>query len=258
MSRMKIAVRAGLGTTLILAACWLQTATAKPKPAPAGGRPQAGSRPGSGSISGKILFKGARPKLAQIDMSKDPVCAANTREPGYVEDGKVNPNGTLPNAFVFVKAGLKKLHFQPPSKPVTLDQRWCTYYPHVLGVMAGQPLRILNSDPTTHNTHFLPKINSDWNRSQPPGGAPLVHKFTQPEIMIPVECNLHPWMKAYVGVTSNPFYKVTKSSGTYSLKGLPPGDYTVEAWTATFGAEEKKVTVKPEQATTLDFTFTAH
>ncbi len=257
MNRNKTVWLMGLGVVLILAACWPQMAAIPPKAAvAAAGVPQAGAS--TGTVSGKISFEGARPKLAQIDMSKDPVCAAAVSDPGYVEDGKVNPNGTLPNVFVFVKAGLEKSSFRPPSRPVTLDQRGCTYYPHVLGIMVGQPLRILNSDPTTHNTHLTPKYNRDWNRSQPPGGAPLVHKFMHPEIMIPVHCNLHPWMRAYVGVTTNPSYAVTQSQGTFTLKGLPPGEYTIEAWTATFGTQEKKVTVQPGRSTQLDFTFKAH
>jgi hypothetical protein len=129
------------------------------------------------------------------------------------------------------------------------------YKPHVLGIQAGQTLQILTSDPTSHNIHPMPANNREWNLSQPPGGAALEQKFSRPEIMIPVKCNQHPWMRAYVGVTRHPFFAVTGSDGTFTLKGLPPGDYTIEAWTATFGTQEQNVTVGPSEEKTVSFTF---
>ena len=119
----------------------------------------------------------------------------------------------------------------------------------------GQTLSILTNDATTHNIHPMPKDNREWNMSQAPNAAPLEQKFSRPEIMIPVKCNQHPWMKAYVGVTKNPFFAVTGSDGTFTIKGLPPGDYTIEAWTATFGTQEQKVTVGAKESKTADFTF---
>ncbi len=132
------------------------------------------------------------------------------------------------------------------------------YRPHVLGVMAGQELRIVSSDPTTHNIHPMPKQNREWNQSQPPGAPPLVKKFAHPEVMIPVKCNQHPWMRAYIGVTSNPFFAVTGNDGAFVIRALPPGEYTLEAWTATFGTQERKVTVKPKSSSVVDFKFTSH
>jgi hypothetical protein len=131
------------------------------------------------------------------------------------------------------------------------------YRPHVLGLIAGQQLRIVSSDPTTHNIHPQPKDNRERNQSQPPGAAALLKKFARPEIMIPVKCNQHPWMHAYIGVIRNPFYAVTGNEGTFVLKGLPPGEYTLAAWTATSGTQEQKVTITPGQSTTANFTFKA-
>ena len=147
----------------------------------------------------------------------------------------MNDNGTLPNVFVYVKAGAENYTFAPPADAVTLDQDGCMYKPHVLGIMAGQTLKIVSSDATTHNIHPMPKDNAEWNMSQAPGAAPIEQKFARPEIMVPVKCNQHPWMRAWIGVTSNPFFAVSGSDGTFTIKGLPPGDYTIEAWTATFG-----------------------
>ena len=208
-----------------------------------------------GSVSGKISFEGTKPKLARILMDQDPVCVQKHSGPVYAEDGMVNDNGTLPSVFVYVKSGAEKYNFAAPSQSVELDQDGCLYKPHVLGIMVGQTLNILTKDATSHNIHPMPKDNREWNLSQPPGGAPLEQKFTRPEIMIPVKCNQHPWMRAYIGVTKNPFYAVTGSDGTFAITGLPPGEYTIEAWTATFGTQEQKVTVGPSEAKTADFTF---
>jgi plastocyanin len=209
----------------------------------------------TGIVTGKVRFEGKAPKRAIIKMDQDPVCAAKHAELPLAEDGAVNPDGSLPYVFVYVKDVPGT--FAPPAEPVILDQHGCQYEPHVLGVMAGQELRIVSSDATTHNIHPMPKDNREWNQSQPPGAAPLVKKFVHPEIMIPVKCNQHPWMKAYIGVVSNPLYAVTASEGTFTIKGLQPGEYTVEAWTATFGTREQKVTVRANESAMADFTFEA-
>jgi hypothetical protein len=191
-------------------------------------------------------------------MDQDPACLVqHGGQTVFAEDGAVNSDGTLANAFVYVKAGAEKYPFAPPADPVVLDQAGCMYKPHVLGLMAGQILRIVSSDDTTHNVHPMPKNNREWNMAQAPGAAPIEQKFPHPEIMIPLKCNAHPWMRAWIGVTSNPFFAVSGSDGTFTIKGLPPGDYTLAVWTATFGIQEKEVTLAPKQLKTVDFQFRA-
>ena len=210
-----------------------------------------------GEITGKIMFDGGHPKLAVIKMDQDPVCVSKHSAPVHVEDGEVNANNTVPNAFIYVKEGAEKYSFPTPADAVTLDQNGCMYKPHVFGVMAGQTLNIVSSDPTTHNIHPMPTDNQQWNESQPPGAAPLEKTFARQEVMIPVKCNQHPWMRAYIGVMKTSLYAVTGDDGTYTIKGVPPGDYTIEAWTATFGTQDQKVTVAPKATETRDFTFKA-
>jgi plastocyanin len=211
---------------------------------------------GTGEITGEIQYQGTRPHLQAINMANDPECVQeNQGREVYVQDGAVNSNGTLPNAFVYVKSGLQQGHFTPPAQDVTLDQQGCIYVPHVLGIMVGQTLKVVNSDFTTHNIHVMAKNNPQWNTSQPPGAAPINNKFDNPEIMVPVECNEHRWMKAYIGVVTNPFYDVSDTQGKFTIKGLPAGTYTIETWTATFGTQEKTVTVRPSETATLDFSF---
>jgi hypothetical protein len=208
-----------------------------------------------GEVTGRITFMGTPPVPQQINMDQDPACEQKSHGAVYAEDGQVNPNGTLPNAFVYVKAGAEKYVFAPPSDPAVLDQNGCMYKPHVLGIMAGQILKIVTSDDTTHNIHPMPQNNREWNMSQLPGAAPLLQRFKHPEVMIPIKCNQHPWMRAWLGVVLNPFFAVTGGDGTYTLKGLPPGDYTIGVWTATFGTQEQKLTVGPKETKTADFSF---
>jgi hypothetical protein len=210
-----------------------------------------------GEVDGKITFDGAKPKQQRIMMDQDPVCVQKHSTPVVAEDGGVNDNGTLPNVFVYVKTGAEKYTFAPPADPVVLDQDGCMYKPHVLGILAGQTLKIVSSDPTTHNIHPMPKDNMEWNMSQAPGAAPIEKKFARPEIMVPVKCNQHPWMRAWIGVSANPFFAVSGSDGTFSIKGLPPGNYTIEAWTATFGTQDQTVTVGAKETKTVDFKFKA-
>lgn len=210
----------------------------------------------TGEISGIIHFVGQKPARMPILMGEDPVCVKlHHGETVRVVDGEVNENSTLPNAFIYVKSGAEKYVFATPADPVVLHQQGCMYEPHVLGIMAGQVLEVENNDPTTHNIHPMPSRNRQWNISQLPGAAALHERFRNAEIMIPVKCSQHPWMKCYIGVTSNPFYAVSGSEGTYTIKGLPPGTYTIGAWTATFGQQEKQVILGPKQVVKLDFTF---
>ena len=214
-----------------------------------------------GEVTGKVTFDGAKPKQARIMMDQDPVCGKKHSGPVFAEDNAVNDNGTLPNVFIFVKSGAEKYAISTPTDSVTLDQDGCMYKPHVLGVMTGQTLKVISTDATTHNIHPMPKDNREWNESQPPGAAPIEKAFARAETMIPVKCNQHPWMRAYVGVVSSPFFAVTGSDGTFTIKGLPPGDYTIEAWSAVGGGEgqrqEMKVTVAPKGSAKADFAFKA-
>jgi plastocyanin len=212
----------------------------------------------TGEIAGKVDFKGEKPKLEPIDMKTDPVCVSEQAGTVYVQDGEVNSNGTLPSAFVYIKSGSGNLSVPAPHNSVVLTQQGCMYQPHVLGIVAGQPLQVVTLDPTTHNVHVMPKINREWNVTQQPGSPSIIKAFTQPEAMIPVHCNVHPWMKAYIGVVSNPYYAVTDNQGSFVIKGVPPGEYTLEVWTAIFGTQEQRVTVRPGESSTINFTVEAH
>ncbi len=211
----------------------------------------------SGEIAGKVYFKGQAPRLRRIMMDKDPVCASEHPEGVLPEDGRVNADGTLPNAFVYVSKGAENLSKAAPREAVTLEQKECEYEPHVLGITVGQPLRVVTLDPTSHNIHITPKSGHDFDVTQQPGSSAVITKFSQPQTMVPVHCNIHPWMQAYIGVVTNPYYAVTGGEGTFQIKGVPAGNYTLSVWAATFGTQEREVTVRAGETSSMDFTFGA-
>ncbi|HXZ79926.1 MAG TPA: carboxypeptidase regulatory-like domain-containing protein [Terriglobales bacterium] len=202
------------------------------------------------SVSGTVKFDGTAPKPQKIDMSQDPACGSG---PNMTETVVVD-NGDLANAFVYVKDGLGDRTFETPKDAVTIDQQGCRYHPHVLGVMTGQEVKVVNSDNTTHNIHPTPKDNREWNESQAPKAAPLEKSFAREEVMLPVKCNQHPWMKMYINVVKNPFYAVTDKNGKYTLTGLPPGTYTIAVVHEKGWTQEQKVTLAPKDSKTVDFT----
>jgi plastocyanin len=236
-----------------------------PQPSETPAAPAAGAAAGggktvdaatAGSVSGAVKLDGAPPRMRPINMAAEPSCAKVHATPPTTEDVLVGTGGALENVVVYLKGDFSQYSFPPVSSPVTLDQKGCQYTPHVLGVQVGQPLSVLNSDQTTHNIHPVPMNNREWNQSQPPGAAPLNESFAREEIAIPVKCNVHPWMKSYIAVVSNPYFQITGGDGSFSLKNVPAGSYTLVAWHESYGPMEQMVTVgASENKTGLDFAF---
>ena len=202
------------------------------------------------TVSGTVKFEGVAPKPAKIDMSQDPNCQG-----GNVAENVVVSDGHLQNVFIYIKDGLGTRTFDAPKDTVTLSQSGCRYHPHVLGVMAGQTIKIVNDDPTTHNIHPTPKDNREWNESQAPKAAALEKSFAREEVMLPVKCNQHPWMRMFVNVVKNPFYAVTGPDGKFEIKGLPPGDYTLAFVHEKLGEQDQKLTLAAKDTKTVDATF---
>jgi plastocyanin len=209
----------------------------------------------AGNIAGRITLDGVAPKPAAIRTDSDPNCRSQAAT--VIDETIVaGANGALQNVFVYVKDGLGDLRFPVPSTPVVLDQKGCVYIPHVLGVQVGQPLELVNSDPTLHNVHAIPNTNREFNRGYPIQGMKEQHIFSAKEVMVPFKCDVHGWMRAYIGVLDHPFFAVTGPDGGFELKGLPPGTYTVEAWHESLGAQTQTVTIgASENKSDVAFTF---
>jgi plastocyanin len=229
-----------------------------PPPAPATtaaapAAPAGGGAAGGASVAGKISFEGTPPAPEKIKTSADPKCQA--LHPTGLERQTIDTSGGgLKDVFVYVKSGLPG-SYPAPSEPVLLDQHGCMYSPHIVTVQAGQPLKIRNSDDTLHNIHPRPAVNQEFNIGQPRQGMESTKTFDKPEIMIPVGCDVHPWMRAYIAVLDHPFYAVTKEDGTYEIKGLPPGEYEIEAWHEKLKNQTQKITVKDGEKGKADFAY---
>jgi hypothetical protein len=256
-------VLAGLGT-LTLVACGgsgpesttpTESKAAAPAEASKAAAPAAAT--GSAVVSGKISYDGPAPAMEKVKLNADPKCAAMHKE--GLERWQVHvKDGGLADVLVYVKSGLKG-SYPPPTEPVLLDQQGCDYHPHMVVMRAGQPLKIRNSDDTLHNIHPRPKTNPEFNLGQARQGMEQVREgekgFGKAEVMIPVGCDVHPWMRAYISVLDNPFFAVTKDDGTFEIKGLPAGEYEIEAYHGKLKSQDQKVTVKDGETAALNFTF---
>src|SRR4030095_9234124 len=219
------------------------------------------SKGDEGTITGVIAYNGTPPAPKKIDTSADPVCGQ--KDPNLQTEDTVVKDGKLANTFVYIKDGtladgskINEYTFATPTAEVVLDQNGCHYRPHVLGVQTNQKVKITNSDPTQHNIHPTPKNNPEWNQTQPNGAPPIEKTFARSEILIPVKCNQHPWMKAYIGVLKHPLFAVSADTGAYEIKNVPAGTYTVSALREG-GAPQKtmQVTVTANGAAKADFAF---
>jgi Polysaccharide lyase family 4, domain II len=211
----------------------------------------------TGSITGTVTLEGTPPTYHAIDMQAEPPCAKANPKPVVPPVVMTGDHGQLANAVVYIKSGLGSYHFDTPSTPATLDQEACMYVPRVVALMTHQILQVKNTDPTSHNIHFMPHTNKQWNYSMPSGSDPLQTHFDKPELAISVMCNVHPWMRAFLFVFSNPYFEVTTKTGAFDLTNVPPGTYTIEAWQEKFGMQDQTVTIGPKESKSVSFTFHA-
>ncbi len=207
----------------------------------------------AGEISGKISFEGKTPRMKKLKLEADPICVSNNEVPPAAEWLIVDKSGGVKNMIVSVKEGLSGSR-NLPSETVVLDQQGCVYRPHVLAVMAGQVVDILNNDGIMHNVHALPKINREFNKAMPKFKKKITTQFEKSEKPFKIKCDVHPWMISYIGVFDHPYFAVTGDDGTYSISGLSSGEYVIEAWHERLGTQTATVTVS-DGTTNADFTF---
>lgn len=227
---------------------------------------------GTATIKGRVVFDGDPPKTKALTIGGDQHCV-KVHPKAVPDQGTIvytKEGNAIPYAFVYIKSGIKD-KYDPPADPVVLDQKDCTYHPHVFGMIAGQSIKIKNSDPTNHNVHSQAKKNPTFNFAQAQQGMEKVltgkDTFTRDEIMVKIKCDVHAWMSTYCGVLSHPFFAVTKSHeddggnssarGTFEIKNVPAGEYEVEAWHETFGQVTQKVTVADGETKEVEFKFGA-
>ncbi len=214
---------------------------------------------GEGKITGSVKLSGTAPHMKGIDMSKDPYCVKANATPAHLETVVAGASGGLQNVVLYISAGLPASAETEASTTVPVfDQKNCMYTPHVLALDVNQKFKVTTSDQTTHNIHPLPNPmtgNIPWNQSQPPGAQPVEKSWKATEV-IPVQCNIHPWMHGWFVVVKGP-YATSDANGSYTINNVPPGSYTVTAWQEDLGTQTAKVTVASGAAATADFTFKA-
>jgi plastocyanin len=220
----------------------------------AGIPPPITSTAGAASVKGVVRFEGTVPKSKLISMSADPSCAKQHPSPVFAEEVMTDSKGDLQNVIVFVSEGLGDRTFDAPTEPVVVEQKGCMYMPHVLAMRANQTLHMVNDDSTSHNIHFTPANNREWNKAELPGST-MDETFSRPEIAIPVKCNIHPWMRGYIAVFKHPYFVVTGKNGSFDLTNLPPGTYMIEAWHEKLGTATQKITIGAGETKNLDFVF---
>jgi Carboxypeptidase regulatory-like domain len=211
----------------------------------------------TGTITGAVMLQGAPPTIGPIDMGAAPPCLKlnETRVvPPVVVTG---PGGSLANVVVYLKSGVGNYKFETPTEPVSLEQHGCMYVPRVVALMTNQQLEVQNNDPVLHNVRPVLKDNKSWNQSQTVGGPPIMASFAKSEFAAHILCNVHPWMRSYLFVFNNPYYAVTSTTGTFELKNVPPGTYTIEAWQEKYGTQDQTVTVGPKESKAVSFQFKA-
>jgi plastocyanin len=209
----------------------------------------------AGTVTGTVVYEGKVPTLKALSVAAEPICAK--RHPTVPNEALVLGAGnTMGNVMVRVVKGLAAGKSWPaPKEPVVMDQVGCQYVPHVMGIMVGQPFKVLNSDGILHNVHALPKVNRQFNMAMPPARKEATETFTKEEGMFAVKCDVHPWMQSYIGVFSHPFFAVTKPDGKFSLANLDAGTYELEAWHERLGTQKATVTVGAADTKTVGFKF---
>jgi len=209
----------------------------------------------TGTLKGTITFQGKAPDRVRIDMSADPGCKGAEND---TEQYVVGKKSALANVYIYVKSGLPaNVRFPAKTDVVVLDQKHCRFVPHVIAVQVGEPVEVRNSDPTVHNVHTMADMvgNAATDISQPPSSGPQRESFSQPEAMLPVRCNNHPWMNAFINISATPFFAVTGPDGKFEIHGLPPGVYTIAAVQEKLGEQTQQVTIATQVTSQANFTY---
>ncbi|MBI2504073.1 MAG: hypothetical protein HYW07_12675 [Candidatus Latescibacteria bacterium] len=207
----------------------------------------------AGSIKGvvKAQLTGAAPS-AEVKMTDDPACLAKHTKPVSEEKLVLDASKNVKYAFVGIKSGFPEGQaFRAPVEPAVIDQNGCMFTPHVVGVMAGQGLKVLNSDGVLHNVHLMGKANREVNKAMPAFTKKMVlpgTNFAKPET-IPLKCDAHPWMNSFVVVAANPYFAVSAADGSFEIKDVPAGNYVVEVWHEYLGTKTQNVQVGDGVAT---------
>lgn len=212
--------------------------------------------PSGVKLQGRVIFEGSPPPRRVIKMSKDADCVKlHGDKPTLDESAIVAQDGGIQNAFVYIRRGAPKLAYPVPKEVIQLDQQGCMYRPRVQGMLVGQTLRVLNNDPVTHNVRSIPVRNRAFNFGQPAASVARDRVFDAPEREIEIQCDIHPWMHAYLFVMDHPYFAVSAADGGFEIANLPPGEYSLAVWHEVFGKQDRPLKVAAQDLSGVVFTF---
>jgi plastocyanin len=217
---------------------------------------------GGGTVTGIVKFSGPKPARKPLTgLTGNAYCNEHCKGQAPLEEkwvfGRNGDDDTFANVLPPVSKGLEGKKFAPPKEPAVLDQSGCVYTPHVVGVMVGQTLQVRNSDATLHNVMANLRTNKAFNEGMGFKGGTIEKVFQNAEFKADFRCFMHPWMVAYVHVMEHPYYAVTGLDGTFTLRGLPPGEYEIATLHESSRFEASaRVTVKVGAGETQKIAFT--
>ena len=213
----------------------------------------------SPAVAGVVKFDGPQPKPRSIRMTekggKPSSCRKLHKDGLFDRNRVVSKKGEVANVFVYVSEGLEKKTYPLPKKSALMNQAGCMFEPRVQGILVDQEVQMRNSDPLIHNARSYSMRNRPFNIAQPPKTPDRKKTFRRKENEIMIQCDFHPWMKAYIFVMDHPYFAVTSAKGEYQIKGLPAGKYTLTAWHEEFGEQDTEITVDATGAARAGFTF---
>jgi len=211
----------------------------------------------TGTIHGVVRLVGDPPAGSTVRMSSAADCASQHPEDAVPVGDVLVHEGRVENAFVYIKEGLGERVFAVPTEPVVIDNKGCLYAPRVVGAQVGQAVRFVNEDPLLHNIHGTPAVATSWNFSLPRRGVDKEIHVSKPEVMIPLRCDVHPWMKGFLGVVDHPYHRLTDPSGEFTLTTVPAGTYQLEVWHERLGTRVVPVTVAAQGTAEVAVAFGA-
>lgn len=224
------------------------------EPSNVGGPKQVANESVVGTLKASVKLEGTPPTNRELNLG---TCTTDSKGPVYA-DAVLVKDGKLRNVFVWVKKGMESYKAAAsPEEPVVMDQKGCIYHPHVIGARVGQKIVFLNSDPTLHNVRTVAEANAPFNDMMPTKDMRLAKTFDKEEVMVRAKCDVHPWMAAFVGVVSHPFFAVSNEAGEITLQNVPEGEYEVEAWHEAFGRSAQKVKIEARKTAQMAFSFRA-
>jgi hypothetical protein len=208
-----------------------------------------------GSVRGTVKYEGSTPVVQKYQVEKDPnTCTAGTRE---IQEVKVDANGGLAGAVVFLEGvdGSKK--FETPEGGYILNQLGCHFVPHILIVPYGADVITKNSDPVFHTTsvyQIMGKVRRTFFSVALPQQNQKITKKIDPQNsnILKVECDLHNFMHAWILTVKNPYYTFTDASGNFKIDDIPPGKYLMKVWNPTLQISEQEVEIEVGKETTVN------